>query len=349
MKLSLKAVSAATLALIASALFPLAAAAQDKGLVVNLIPQLTDEFQTESKSAMESLIRSAGYEVMSMNAQQRADHQLNQLDDALLLDPKAIVIAAVDFDSVIPGIEEARKAGVKVIAYDRTITSAKLDLTSVVGTYEIGVLAAEETQRLLAKRYGSVKGKVLQISGDPGDNFTVGIQSGFDDTMAGFDDVTIITKPAMQWESSNAADIAENQLLANPDIDLIFSHAGQLAGAISSVLESNGKAPGEILQVTDGGLPQGLDLVRSGWVEADIEQPIYAQIAGIAMFLDMLIAGEEPKEGTYDILGLQAKMTYEDWGWNLVFPGRIARIDNVDASDFWGNLNPPTDPIEPIR
>ena len=49
--------------------------------------------------------------------------------------------------------------------------------------------------------------------------------------MAAFPDVKIISLPAMNWEASNAGTIVADQMVANPDIDLIFVHAAHLAVA----------------------------------------------------------------------------------------------------------------------
>ena len=43
-----------------------AASAQEKGTIYYMIPTLLDEFQTESKSAIESVYTSIGYEVVSL-------------------------------------------------------------------------------------------------------------------------------------------------------------------------------------------------------------------------------------------------------------------------------------------
>ncbi len=46
---------------------------------------------------------------------------------------------------------------------------------------------------------------MLQILGDPGDNYTLDIQKGFEEVMRPeAPDVEIITKAAMQWEATNA-------------------------------------------------------------------------------------------------------------------------------------------------
>ncbi len=229
--------------------------AQGKGKIYYLVPTLLDEFQTGSVDALTKFMGDVGYEVVSLDAQNRTDLQLNQLDNVINLKPKAMIIAAVDFDAIKPGIEKARSAGIPVMIFDRQITSTPSDLTSVAGTVEIGYIAAQEISRLLQERHGSVKGKVLQILGDPGDPYTLDIQKGFEEKMAPHSGTRIITQPAMQWEASNAGNIAQDQLLVNPDIDLIFVHAAHLAVAVVAVLEAQGKKPGEELVFSSTGAP----------------------------------------------------------------------------------------------
>ena len=326
-----------------------AATAQDKGTVYYLVPTLLDEFQTESVNSMESTLGSIGYEVISLDAQNRTDLQLNQFEDVIELDPTAIVLAAVDFDSVVPGIEKARAAGIPVLVFDRQITSTELDLTSVAGTVEIGYVAAAEITRLLEQRYGSASGKVLQILGDPGDSYTLDIQKGFEERMAAHPDVEILTHAALQWEASNAGDIASDQLLVNPDIDLIFVHAAHLAVPVVAVLEGNGKQPGDVMLVSSNGAPVGLSLIREGWEQVEVEQPLYAQVYGLAMFLDKIVAGEPLEAGTYDVIGLSSELVMEPWGPTLKIPGAAINAENVDASQFWGNLQPPSDPVQIVQ
>ena len=70
---------------------------------------------------------------------------------------------------------------------------------------------------------------MLQILGDPGDNYTLDIQKGFEEVMGEeAPDVEIISKAAMLWEPTNAGKVFEDQLLVNPDIDLVFAHAAHL-------------------------------------------------------------------------------------------------------------------------
>ncbi len=321
--------------------------AAEQGTIVYFIPTLLDEFQTESRKAIESVFAGLGYAVTSLDAQNRADLQLNQLEDTIRTKPDAIIMNAVDFDAIVPGIEEAKAAGIKVLNFDRQIRSTRFDLTSVAGTVEIGQIAANEAIKLLKERHGSAKGKVLQILGDPGDNYTLDIQKGFEAVMGEqARDVQIVTKAALLWEPTNAGKIFEDQILVNPDIDLVFAHAAHLTVPIVSIMEAKGMKAGQIMMMASNGAPVGLDNIRKGWQQVEVEQPTYAQVYGLAMFAPKIMRGEKLVPGKYQVLGLDAELTEEAWGPNLKIPGAAITKANVDEKRFWGNLQPPTDPVQ---
>jgi ribose transport system substrate-binding protein len=323
--------------------------AQSKGKIFYMVPTLLDEFQTESVSAITKFMGDVGYEVVTLNADNKTDLQQSQMNDTILQKPAAIVLAAVDFNALAPSIEKARAAGIPVMNFDRQITSTPSDFTSVAGTIEIGQVAAGEIQRLLKEKNGAVKGKILQVLGDPADPYTLDIQKGFEDKMKEFPDAQIITLPAMQWEASNAGTIVSDQMVANPDIDLIFLHAAHLSVAAVAALEAKGKKPGDVMMISSNGAPVGLDLIRKGWLNVEVEQPLYAQAAALAMFADKVVNKQEIKPGNYTVLGLDSVLTIEAWGPNIKIPGAAITKENVDEPRFWGNLKAPADKITPVE
>ena len=169
--------------------------AESKGKIYYMVPTLLDEFQTESVAAIEKFLKDVGYEPVTLNADNKTDLQQSQMNDVINLKPKAIVLAAVDFNALQPSIEKARAAGIPVMIFDRQITATPSDFTSVAGTVEIGYVAAGEIQRLLKEKNGAVKGKILQVLGDPADPYTLDIQKGFEERMKEFPDAQIISLP----------------------------------------------------------------------------------------------------------------------------------------------------------
>ncbi len=338
--------AAAGLALAATAS---AAFADTKGKIFYMVPTLLDEFQTESVNAIERFMKEVGYDVQTLNADNKADVQQSQMNDVIVQKPAAIVLAAVDFEALKPSIEKARAAGIPVMIFDRQIKSTPSDFTSVAGTVEIGYVAAAEIERLLKEKNGAVKGNVLQVLGDPADPYTLDIQAGFEEKMKAFPERQIISLPAMQWEASNAGTIVADQLVANPEHrpDLRPCRAsgggrrrlargqGQEAGrGHARVVERRARRPRPH--------PQGLGASRG-------RAAAYAQAAALAMFADKVVNKQEIKAGTYNVLGLDSVLTIETWGPNLKIPGAAITKDNVDEPRFWGNMKVPADPIKPVE
>jgi len=312
-----------------------------KGLVFYLSPNQFDEFQTTASKLIQEYVEGAGYELREMVAQsgQAEDValQLSQLDDAITQNPVAVIIAACDSSAVVGGIENARGEGIPVIVFDRTITETRVDFSSVAGCKKIGILAGGEIARLLQEKYGEVKGTILDIMGDPGDMYTVLIEEGFQEVMAQYPNVKISTKIAQGWEASNAANIADDWLVAYPDTDLIFSHAEHLAAAIVSVLETKGYKKAEIIMVSTAGMPMGLNLVREGWLQSTVEQPLAAQAEGVSMFLDDVIGKKKIEPGKYSVGGFECDLVEKSYGPELMIPGSVITLKNVDDPKFWGN------------
>ena len=313
-------------------------AAKDKGVVYYLCPNQFDEMQTAASVMIRDAVEGAGYTCRVVTSgNEDVSLQLNQLDNAISQNPKAIIVAAVDGVAICGGVDKARAAGIPVIAFDRTITETKVDFHSVAGCKLMGVNAGHEIVRLLKEKYGTTKGTILDIMGDPSDSYTTLIEEGFREVMADHPDVKIDTKIATAWEASNAASIADDYLLAHPKTDLIFTHSDHLAAAVVAILQNKGYQKGDIIMVSTSGMPMGLDLIREGWLSCDVEQPVSAQAEGVAMFLDDIIAGKKPALGKYTVKGIDAELIEMPYGLELRISGTVIHAGNVDEPVFWGN------------
>ncbi len=314
------------------------AVAANKGLIYYLAPCMHDEMQTTAAKMIKEAVEEAGYSCRVLTAgQEDASLQLDQLDTAISQNPKAIIIAAVDGIAITSGVEKAKALGIPVIAFDRTISQTEVDFHSVAGCKLIGITAGHEIARLLKERHGVVQGRVLDIMGDPSDSYTTLIEEGFREVMADHPDVIIDTKIASDWEASNAANIADDYLVANPTTDLIFTHADHLAASVVAVLQNRGYEKGNILLVSTAGMPTGLNLIREGWMTSTVEQPAGAQAEGVAMFLDDIISGKEIPLGEYNIKGIEAEMLVMPYGLELRTVGNLINAGNVEDPVWWGN------------
>jgi ribose transport system substrate-binding protein len=309
-----------------------------KKVVYYLSPNQFDEFQTTASKLLKEAITAKGYEFRELVAgNEDVTLQLNQIEDAITQDADAIIVAAVDRTAIVNGVEKARESGIPVIAFDRKILDTKIDFTSAGGNEKIGILAGEESARQLKAKYGEVKGSILHITGDPADSYSILVGEAFNEVLGKYSNVQITTKIAEGWEASNAADIADDWLVAHPETDLIFSHAEHLAAAIVSVLESKGFERGEIIMISTVGMPMGLDLIRDGWLQATIDFPTVQCVDGVVMFLDDIISKKEIKPGKYTVAGAESELTIQPYGPEILHPGQPITKENINDPELWGN------------
>jgi ribose transport system substrate-binding protein len=313
-------------------------APKGEGVVYYMAPVLFDEFQAGTKLMMETSGPELGYEVKSLNANNNATRQIEQMDDAITMKPKAIIMNAVDSSTIMGSVDKARAEGIPVLVYDRFITDTTVDFHSVVGTIKIGKMAVGECVNLLKDKYGEEKGVVLEIMGDPGDMYTVLIDEGFREDMAKYPNIEVIAKDTPLWEPTTTATIVDDQLTARKDIDIIFFHADFRGTAIVPVLESHGYKKGDIQMIGTDGAPTGLQVIRDGWMIETIAVPMVQQVWGIWSFMDETLAKEEIKAGTYDIKGVESELVIEKWGPTLYLPGQIITKENADDPNLWGNM-----------
>ena len=325
--------------------------AADKGLIVYSVCWTEDPFWVASADAAKAVIEANGYESKIMNANNDNMTQVNQISDAIALDPAGIIISAVDSRGVLSAVKEVKDANIPVAVIVRTIKEAgKIDITADADMFGIGQKAAINSLNLLYSRYGTYKGTVLEIMGALIDNATVNFHDGFSSIMEKFPGVIVVAKEATDWSFEKAANIAEDWLTVNPDTDLIFSHSDWLTQAIPPVLKRLGYGPaGEdnhVFVVSSGAMPFGLPFVRTGYIDMTTEVPTLKVSKMAAYWVCQIAQGVEiPDEVNLFEPGLSVKMIdvkvpviEKSWGKHISIPPAVVTTKNVDDPTLWGNI-----------
>lgn len=317
------------------------AGAKTVKIMAYLAPLTEDAFWVASIEAFKKEAARLGYEPKVYDAKNNSTQQLNQFDYAISLNPAAIVVAAVDNKAVITGVERARQEKIPVIALGRTIDQTKVDMTVIAGTIAMGNLAGITTETMLKKKYGTVKGTVLEVMGDPADNFSTEVGQGFHAIVDKNKSLKIIIKTTKDWEPSRAASTVEDQLTTNKDIDLIFLHSDWLASGVVAYLEQQkyGKTgeKNHIILLATGGAPEGLNYIRNKWMDAIIEEPISDEAIYSVRYADKLVKGGKISAGTVNINGLKGEIKMESYGPTLLIPAGLIDSKNCDDPRIWGN------------
>jgi D-xylose transport system substrate-binding protein len=183
-----------------------------------------------------------GAEVLVQSANSDDIRQLRDVESLITSGVDALVIIPHDGAAMARAVELAHQKGIPVLAYDRLITGADLDLYMTFDNVKVGEMQAQ----FLAERFaasGGGKKRVVRIYGSKTDNNAKLFKQGQDNVLG-----PLIAKGAVEvvhedwaqdWRPENAKRIANAAITkAGHQIDAILaSNDGTAGGAIQALLE----------------------------------------------------------------------------------------------------------------
>jgi len=190
-----------------------------------------------------------GAEVIVQNANGSADEQISQIEYFIQKKVDVIVIVAVDGDKLVDVVKSAKKAGIKVIAYDRLIRNANVDLYISFDNEKVGRLMAES---LVASIPGG--GKIFVIRGPKTDYNVDMVEKGFMEVIMGSNLKIAYDTYCQNWLSEQAYAAVIEGLKTTPDVAGIMCGNDDLASRAFLALAENRLAGKVILVGQDADL-----------------------------------------------------------------------------------------------
>lgn len=252
-----------TLMLVAMLAVP-AMAEADFTIVVNL-KTLSSEYWQTVKAGIDRAAEELGMTIESQgpSAESEIQEQVSQIETQLAQAPSAIIIAPDDGDAVIGAIENSAYEGV-VVACDTDIKYEKE--ASYVGT-------SNEEAAYNGGVYGvAINGentKALIIYGQEGDNTSNMRKAGYERALAeaGLEAVAALSG---NNTTDGATKVMEDQLIANPDINLVLCHNDDTAlGALNAIQAAGVEG---ISIIGFDGNQSAIESIRDGGITATIAQ-----------------------------------------------------------------------------
>lgn len=178
-----------------------------------------------------SMAKELGAEVNVQNANGDLEQQKKQINYFIKKEMDVIVIIAIDSKGLSDSVQKAKDAGIKVIAYDRLIEDADVDLYISFNNEEVGTMMA---QALIDK--GLAGGSVLMLGGSPTDNNVSLVENGFKTIMEA-NDVTILDSVhADGWRAELAAAYVYDHVEEVAEADAIMCGNDDLASQVVHAL-----------------------------------------------------------------------------------------------------------------
>ena len=162
------------------------------------------------------------------------EEQIALIEDAIAAGVDAILIAPADSVAIVPGIEKANAAGIPIVTPNTKALGGNVLAWTGVENYEVGLGLGEKLAASI-----DFKGNVVLLEGIPGSSTSTERIAGYNDALAKYPDIKILTSQTANYKRDEGMTIMENILQAYPEIDGIGSADKEmLLGAMEAVKEA---------------------------------------------------------------------------------------------------------------
>lgn len=259
----------------AAALSAGAATAQE--LVFGYVPaSLEYPYNVNTQMGFEEAAKAAGVKTVVIDPRGSVEKQGNAIDDLLAQGVNAIGFLPLDSVVAEGFVDKIDEAGLPVVAIasqvgdpnTRAVDDPYPKLSAFVATdnYKAGYAAGKLAAKFLPEGRAA---KIAVVEGDPA--YAV-VKLGNDGFNAALKDVgaqyEIVANQPTNWTPDEGEAVCQNFLTANPDLDLIFSQADDMAIGCARAIEAAGS---EVkLVATGGGSKLGYDAIAAGELDGSI-------------------------------------------------------------------------------
>ena len=198
--------------------------------------------------------------------EKEVEAQITMLTNALAKKPAAIGFAALDSKAAEPLLQQAKTAGIPVVAFDSGVDSSVPVTTASTDNKKAAAEAAKHMSELLGG-----KGKVALVVHDQTSRSGIDRRDGFLEWMkANAPGITVLPPQYGDGDQAKSADITKSIIQSNPDIAGIYgSNEGSAIGVVKGVQEL-GKTGIKVVGF-DSGKAQ-IDAINSGLEAGAITQ-----------------------------------------------------------------------------
>ncbi len=316
-----------------------AAPAGDDTILVGLITKTdTNPFFVKMKEGAQAKADELGITLQTFAGTRDGDNdsQVAAIETLIAAGADGILITASDTEAIVPAVQQARDAGILVIALDTPLEPVDAaDATFATDNFRAGELIGEWALAKLGDDAANAKIALLDLNAN---NVTVdvardqGFLTGFgidtaDPAINGDeDDPRIVGNDVTDGSAEGGLTAMENLLAKDPDINLVYTINEPAAEGAYQALDAAGKADDVIIVSVDGGCP-GVESVQGGVIGATSMQfPLLMASLGVEAVKAYADDGTLPENSP----GLD----FFNTGVNLITDEPFDGIESEDSA--WG-------------
>ena len=272
------------------------------------------------------------------------DHetQVAAIETCIADGAKGILITASDTSSIVPAVEQARDAGLLVIALDTPLSPINAaDMTfatdnflagELIGKWAAAALGADAANAKIGMLDLSVSQPTVGVLRDQGFLQGFGIDLGDPNKWGDETDPRIVGNDVTSGNEEGGRRAMENLLAKDPMINVVYTINEPAAAGAYEALKAIGRENDVLVVSVDGGCP-GVQNIKDGIIGATSQQyPLLMASKGIEAIAAWAKDGTKPKA--------TAGKDFFDTGVALVTDKPVAGVDSIDTKQgmdlCWG-------------
>ncbi len=284
-----------------------------------------------------------GWTTTVLNANFDVHKQEHQLDYLISAKPNAIVAVPLDSERIGSWIDKSHQRGILFYTIDRAPSTSRANMIVQANNEMAGRQVGEAIAALLKRKYGEVRGSVLELRGELTQTVAVERDEGFHAGLAS-DRVEVLHRET-HWQPREFALETQRVFDTGKTIDAIYMHSDMVGvPEVLPMLRRLGKLhkrdePGHILLGGVDGGPPALRAIRDGYMDVCASQPL-TDYGIVADWIARELAGESVQPGPVVQAGAAwspARIIEGSTGPRLQLATTPVTAANVDDRALWGN------------
>ena len=313
--------------------------------IVGLITKTdTNPFFVKMREGAQAAADQAGVELQSFAGRQDGDNesQVQAIETLISAGAAGFMITPSDSAAIVPALDQARQAGLMVIALDTPTEPADAaDATFATDNFQAGLLIgqwakanfeAEGTEAKIALLDLNPNGVSVDVQRDQGFLQGFGIDLADPDVIGDETDPRIVGNDVTDGAEEGGRTAMENLLQIDPAINLVYTINEPAAAGAYAALEAAGRQNDVTIVSVDGGCP-GVEAVAAGQIGATSQQyPLEMASQGVEAIAAFAADGTRPEP--------TAGKDFVDTGVELITDQPQAGVESQDTTfgteNCWG-------------
>lgn len=296
----------------------------------------TNPFFVKMREGAEAKAAELGVTLKSYAGRIDGDHetQVAAIETCIADGAKGILIAASDTSAIVQSVQQARNAGLLVIALDTPLTPIDAaDATfatdnflagELIGKWAAGKLGADAANAKIALLNLGISQPTVDVLRNQGFLQGFGIELGDPNKWGDETDPRIVGHDVTAGNEEGGRKAMENLLTRDPTINVVHTINEPSAAGAYEALKSFGRENDVLIVSVDGGCP-GVANVRDGVIGATSQQyPLQMAALGVEAIKNWADNGTKPEP--------TAGKDFFDTGVTLVTDEPVDGVDSIDTA-----------------